>query len=313
MSNYCLYGIRNHSDLYYDNDISSASFYSWYDPFCSFEHQGSRIPSWSFESFVVYWADEIAQRHHDIEDAYRCKLIDKSGIINLLSLLLKYFDSKANRFSKKLDDLQKGKDDDFERKLSSFVVDFYVSAIISEMSLAITLVASKYTIKNRNDFVGLYPDMKEIDVRTIMYLVNSGSFTGTDKLFSRELKDIIIPSYMVQRQDGKGGFTVRKLVNAYITNPQQLPDKYISDIFRRELPRAFSVDDHNQIRAVLSSASLPQDYLEWNPVHSRKALRKICESPEGYRRVYPLIFRTIFDYISGMTDSFAHEEYIRLY
>ena len=114
------------------------------------------------------------------------------------------------------------------------------------------------------------------------------------------------------RQDGKGQFVTRKLVNAYITNPQQLPDNYLVRMFKSELPRALSEELIKEIYQKIDNA-LPSNFIEWTAVDARKAINILSQTPSGYELIYPLIFRTIFDYISGMTDSFAQEEYSKLY
>lgn len=94
-------------------------------------------PSWSLEAIIVYWADEIAQRHHDIEDAYRCRLISKEEIFKLLEDLMKYFDyvdeQKSNseydnyctrdRFEAKLKSIKDNIKDKhkFSKNLSAFI------------------------------------------------------------------------------------------------------------------------------------------------------------------------------------------------
>ncbi len=337
LTNFCLYGIRNHSSLLYknDSDQNSMSFYNRYDRYCSYQRNSKSdlFPAWSLEAIVVYWADEIAQRHHDIEDAYRCHLISKKGIIEILKDLMQYFDSTNNRvpnpeydnycernhFETKLDSIERDFDNDnkFRKNLSSMVVDFYVSVIIKEMLYAMDELSAHYnSINSHDDFVGKYLEMSEDKIWTLFKLKpgNSDTFTKVNKSFENKLKNVIMPSYDVQRQDGKGSFITRKLFNAYITNPQQLPDEYIKRIFNIEIPMCLNKQQLGIVRAGL--CAIPGDFVSWDTVACRNALNLLSTTHYGvaaYGVIYPLLFRVIFDYISGMTDLFAQEEYRQLY
>lgn len=332
LTNFCLYGIRNHSSLLYrDNPrLESMAFYNRYDNYCSYkgDEMERLFPSWSFEAFAVYWADEIAQRHHDIEDAYRSKLISKQEILSLLGDLVSYFKEddrqyrileydnycRKERFEQKYNLLKSNIDNEelFSRGLSSFVVDFYTSALIKELLYRMNSISNEYEIFTHDDFTKKYLDLEELAMFDLFKLEDSSALRIADKKFQSKLQNIIMLSYDVQRQDGKGQFVTRKLVNAYITNPQQLPDNYLVRMFKSELPRTLSEELIKEIYQKIDNA-LPSNFIEWTAVDARKAINILSQTPSGYELIYPLIFRTIFDYISGMTDSFAQEEYSKLY
>lgn len=338
LTNFCLYGIRNHSSLMYKNNtvINSMSFYDKYDQYCSYQDSNSNlIPSWSLEAIVVYWADEIAQRHHDIEDAYRCHLISKDDIVVFLQDLMQYFDNQNCRvpildydkycrlehFEEKLKIINQDINDDnkFSKNLSSIVVDFYVSAIIRELLYVMDELSKQYEIESHDDFVNKYLRLPETEIWKLFKLKSSNQFFKINDIFESKLKNVIMPSYDVQRQDGKGGFVIRKLFNAYITNPQQLPDEYIKRIFNIEIPIHLNGDNLNIVRDGLTG-SISGDFVSWDTISCRNVLNKILTADKksvgiaaAYSIIYPLMFRIIFDYISGMTDSFAQDEYRQLY
>lgn len=336
LTNFCLYGIRNHSSLLYKDNLNSKSmsFYNRYDKYCSYQNNcnSKLFPSWSLEAVVVYWADEIAQRHHDIEDAYRRNLIKKDNIFSILKNLMDYFKEKdlnmstnpdfdnycqRKHFDEKLNLIERHISDNnkFSKNLSSMVVDFYVSAIIKEMLYAMDKLSTKYGINSHDDFVNKYFELPENEMWTLFKLKGAEAFTSMNGLFENKLKNIIMPSYDVQRQDGKGSFITRKLFNAYITNPQQLPDEYIKRIFNIEIPMCLNVEQLNIVRACLGD-SISDDFVTWDIVTCRNVLNKLLNESlcsTAYGIIYPLLFRIIFDYISGMTDLFAQEEYRQLY
>lgn len=338
LTNFCLYGIRNHSSLVYNNcsNTNSMAFYNQYNKYCSYQdnHTLNLYPSWSLEAVIVHWADEIAQRHHDIEDAYRCRLITKEEIIELLGDLMKYFDYieelKSNseydnycereHFDAKLKSIKDNINDKnkFSKNLSSIVVDFYVSALIREMLYALDeLSARNDEINTPRDFANKYLKIQEDEIWELFKLESgkAHAFAEVNKSFEKELKNIIMPSYDVQRQDGKGSFITRKLLNAYITNPQQLPDEYIKRVFNIEIPIHLNGEQLNIVHACLGGF-FEKDFGKWDIAVCRNALNKLSTAPEAasaYAIIYPLLFRVIFDYISGMTDLFALEEYKQLY
>ena len=169
-----------------------------------------------------------------------------------------------------------------------------------------------YNKMSLKDFVRKYLKIKESDISNILKLDDSSPFVIADKKFKTSLQKIIMPSYNVQRQDSKGQFITRKLLNAYITNPHQLPDQYLLRIFKVEIPRTLEPDQLNTLFEQLNH-TLQRNFLLWDAIDARNAINTISQSTSGYELLYPLLFRTIFDYISGMTDSFAQEEYRRLY
>lgn len=173
-------------------------------------------------------------------------------------------------------------------------------------------ISNEYEIFTHDDFTKKYLDLEELAMFDLFKLEDSCALRIADKKFQSKLQNIIMLSYDVQRQDGKGQFVTRKLVNAYITNPQQLPDNYLVRMFKSELPRTLSEELIKGIYQKIDNA-LPSNFIEWTVVDARKAINILSQTPSGYELIYPLIFRTIFDYISGMTDSFAQEEYSKLY
>jgi len=107
---------------------------------------------------------------------------------------------------------------------------------------------------------------------------------GEYRQLRRFVYDNIINCYNVSRMDGKAVFLLRKLFKAYLNRPLQLPDYVLIGFARREKVR-FMRD-------------LP--------------LTKMEEEAVRYQ-TNPAFHRTVCDFIAGMTDKFAFEEYEKLY
>ncbi len=321
LTNFCLYGVRNHSKVFW-KDPRDVSFYKRYDPYCSIKCGPTYSPSWSVEALVVYWADEIAQRHHDIEDAFRCDLMTNEDVKILLSKL----ESDVHRslitqsVLRKIKTLKETNTETrmYAKTFSSLIVDLYVSAIIKEISKALESLKKKYEIQTRTDFIKTYFSIQENEIQLLLEKDSATTIFIFDNLLHKLLDDLIIPSFTVQRQDGKGKYIIRKLINAYITNPQQLPDSYIRTIFNVEVPRYFNEDQLNilihQIQHLGSGKEkFNFETQRWTTILCRHALKLLWEDSVGQQLIYPLIFRAIFDFVSSMTDSFAQDEYSALY
>lgn len=94
----------------------------------------------------------------------------------------------------------------------------------------------------------------------------------------------IINCYSVSRMDGKSTFLIRKLFKAYLNRPLQLPDYVLLGFAKR-----------HRIK-----------YLRDFPLDAIDA--------EGVRyRTDPAFYRSVCDFIAGMTDKFVFDEYEKLY
>ena len=121
LTNYTLYGIQVHSKLKYlkeHDDFFELGFYKKYQ-----EQLLTPLGNnaWSLEAYVVAMADEIAQRHHDLEDAILGKIITQSEVNNIIK---NYFETLPQELSNPLDSKT------YIKKHSSFIVNYLVERLI---------------------------------------------------------------------------------------------------------------------------------------------------------------------------------------
>lgn len=319
-SNYMLFGVREHSKLNW-SDYSDVAFYDFYNKYCSYEDIVH--PAWSFESYIVKWADEVAQRHHDIEDAFLQNIIPARDIVNKVSSLAHLTNNasltrKFNRLSEEADRLNNrdftAVQYSFAHTLSSFLVDTYVSILINEFSRVLKHFSNMHSISSSESFKEKYLDISVNEIRDTMRLENSGIYR-IDKALGESLKYSVLDSYEVQRMDGKGAFIIRKLVHAYSSNPQQLPNEYINRFIKNELIRRLSTGDYNKFMSTVKSNlhGINDNVILWKDYECREVLRVIVKNKELLSTVYDALLRIIFDYIAGMTDSYAESQYSELY
>lgn len=327
-SNFVLYGIREHSSLTYKKlgEKGKTSFYNIYDPYCSvILEDGRSIPAWSVEAFLVKWADEIAQRHHDIEDAYFQKIMSPHQIIRQLKELydmcaderLKKIYEEAANIAENYEDIGDGRERErFVHYLAKFVTGIYVSSSIEEFRRCIESVIEKYNIESSESFAAVYRKIDEREIKELFSLKGT-LIAKNDEVLNSRLKYAILDSYEVQRMDGRSEYLIRRLLRAYKSNPQQLPDLYIDRLIKEEIYRFIPEKDVEfllkEIREYLGYETSEEGVRRWQNYECRNALRILLDNKESEKMISPVLMRVIFDFVSFMTDRFAYEEYKELY
>lgn len=328
LTNYTLWGIQNHTGKFWkkcgyriatdysyeckypqnlnkclhgNNELALQNkFYDKYDDLLRIRENGEiGHYAWSFEGLLVAVCDEIAQRHHDIEDGLIAKVIRLPDILDWIDqLLFPHFNKDEIRLFNSL----KNADRKYSiPKLSKLVVGCLNRLLIDNSKNNLRAFFKHFSINSRKDFEESYPrlslDMKfkaehgEIPISNIIsYPPN---LKADQEIFKKQLKNGILNSYQVQRMDGKARFVIRRIAKAYLSNPQQMPDGMVSLLFQRCFPDKESIKDLfiGDKRAWLDKmyySSTTSEYRE-------ELIRLIC------------------DFISAMTDDFAIIEHARLY
>lgn len=279
--------------------------------------------SWSFEAYVVNMCDEIAQRHHDLEDGLETKIMSveevKHQIHETFYELIKKDDVDSSNFRKFFE--AEGTQNSLAH-LSRFIVSFYLRNLIEGTIINLKKFTKEYQITSNEDWVELYPqiefqvmkneglgliELNGLKPWKISDLINfPKDFVEADEKFHKYLKNKILNSFQVQRMDGIGSKIVKKLFQAYISNPQQLPDMTIYSLYKK-YDQPYIDEKWNKFK-----------YCEQrdDEVFTRIAsdLRENRLNIDRHNKNFiPFLFRTISDYISGMTDNYASKEYQELF
>lgn len=325
-SNFVLYGIREHSSVEYKRlkEEGKTDFYKRYERYCSIVYDdGKMLPAWSIEAFLVKWADEIAQRHHDIEDAYFQRIMTPRQIVQHLEGLselcekedLNHAYGKMQKTAESFDVSDDREREGFVHNLAEFVTGVYVDNSIREFEECLKRFTEEYQIHSEEDFARVYSTISEDQVKALFSLDDTpiGKY---DKNLNKSLKYAILDSYEVQRMDGRSEYIVRRLLRAYKSNPQQLPNKYINRLMREEIYQFLQQAEidilQKRIREELGFETGDQAK-KWKDYECRNALRVLLEDGDCERLMSPGLMRVIFDYVSFMTDRSAYEEYRELY
>ncbi|XXJ19292.1 deoxyguanosinetriphosphate triphosphohydrolase family protein [Desulfovibrio caledoniensis] len=308
LTNFTLYGIFSHSSSKYKKTCpnlhsgicfrkerfkcrtSGSRYVDFYDRYNTDMTIGGDVLAWSFEASVVALADEIAQRHHDIEDAIHMKIISKRDIID------KIIDCFRNVIHKqeisKLHAILNEKSY-FTSLISQFIVNLYNLNLIRNSRYSLLRFVKSVYIKNRTDFKNSFTLYSPKITQNVIRF--SDEFLSADKRFQEFLRSTILNSHKAQRMDGKGSFIIEKLFKAYFTNPRQLHDSTILAAFNMYEGKSQQIENISKIqlgdyRNIVASAEMRS-----NPFFEKSLMRAIC------------------DHIAGMTDNFVIEEYSRLY
>ncbi|MGL5750740.1 MAG: deoxyguanosinetriphosphate triphosphohydrolase family protein [Paraclostridium sp.] len=298
---------------------------------------------WSLEALVVAMADEIAQRHHDIEDAIEFKIISQENLSNTINdcfgELIEEGSSHYNTLRKLSDEVDKY---EMISNFSKFIVDFLTTDLINESKKNIITMKEKFNISSTEDFYtkksSIYNDVdtfaNEKDKNYIFNVIKFSDDTKKgDKKLQKFLKNRILKSFEAQRMDGLGSYVITKLFEAYTHNPQQLSDKAIKRLYKniydnkvglesklKELKKDTPIEELDKYTKIINDIKeLSEDIKDTADVGEiRDVIGRLhyqvmdgkLEVDEIYKDI---LLRTICDYIGGMTDSYALNEHKALY
>lgn len=305
LTNFTLYGIQVHSSAVYKkgrvlNHDKLEHYEKYIKKGCKLENGKE---AWSFESFIVAEADEIAQRHHDVEDAIRGRLISRQEISE--TIRNNFEDYLAE---KDVIDIKRANEQDeevFIATISRIIVNMFVSRLIdsSIVNLNKWVIEKNVTEENFKEFLLGCKNVTEMK-KLIAYDVigEEPSFAKCAKDFQRTVTDRILSSYEIQRADAKGKYVLKKIFQAYYTTPQQLPDYCVFQFL-------MGYDSEKY-----SEKKLRNDEERYGVGKIRKEFTDIVEHPERLLDIDKLmLMRIICDYLAGMTDSYARKVYEELY
>jgi dGTPase len=302
-----LWGILYHSKLSFDKDLP-LEFYETNYTYIKSKENGN------FEAAIVHVADEIAQRHHDIEDGLRLNIVSINDIMNFLEKSKdKYHIENLENSIKKLKNIKNK--NYFIPFFSKTIIDIMASDVINNSSQNLNKFINYYCINSHNDFLEI--KTKE-DLNYFDYICFSQKINDFDNELKNLLKNRILNSHLAQTMDGKSNYIVKKLFEAYITNSQQLPDSTILT-FAKNIKKYIEFSEnkmnHNFINEILEITGCETDEYLYEENHNVGKIRNIIEKYKNKFKEYEysILFRTIADYISGMTDNWATEQFRILY
>ena len=264
----------------------------------------------TLEGQTVAIADEIAQRGHDVDDALT------SGVISIEEFIDRLKISKCLELKKKIEKEMKGVDEAYRALTDKkeLKIARIVSCIISYMINA----TIEYSSKKINE-----ENVKEITMNNIKeYIGFSEEVSKVNSYLERVVQKKVICNNEVARADYNANMIVKKLFEKYYANPRLLHEGTIHKIFTEILRHdnenvsnsAVNLND-GSIKIVNKEIyQLTKEEFDSEKIKEYLLGEKIENSEEDIiifekRRI---LIRCIVDYIAGMTDGYAIEEYERL-
>ena len=295
------------------------------------------------EGQIVFIADEIAQRSHDLDDALSARLLTMDNVIEALSL------KKLHTLKAQIEEL----------KSSIYSAQKGQRMFVSERELLVRRVASQVINYFIDDVVKCFEDFlaqncEEVKKIRAFFKANSHvdrqvlHFSAEGQILNDYLETIVakqvINSPEVAAFDDKAKRVVSKLFELYYDNPRLLHDGTLQRIFIETRKRTNNVihfqdadidlvnDEWKRIKNP-SNASRFRDLREEFPSIDFTPYQSVPEFKDSldetskeysivteyldsclneYREKQKILVRSICDFISGMTDTYATEEYRKL-
>ncbi|MGJ0847754.1 deoxyguanosinetriphosphate triphosphohydrolase family protein [Tissierella praeacuta] len=259
--------------------------------------------STTLEGQVVKIADEIAQRGHDLDDSFA------SGILNFDSFKLlcdvKYMDpiiEIVEDIKCQIDEYKNKRriiideTDTIRAILSSKVLGYLINDVITESEIRM----KKYI----NRKIEYFNQNHRVDEELI-------SFSTSGKLVAEYLEKIIsknvINSFEVSRFDSKSALVIKKLFEAYYNNPRLLPDNMLKRLNKESYRQNCDFPDFRSY----ANSYLDEEIKDLTQITIRQ--NTSSDLKQEYKMKRKILARCIADYIGGMTDNYALNEYSKLY
>lgn len=273
----------------------------------------------TIEALIVELADEIAQRHHDVEDALEINIISFGEL--LIKLKLYYSDFLNDDNSSFLMDAQAYREnkDIAISMLGSFIINLLSWEAINMINIQLGEIQDKYNITCREDFQELKKDSEFVKMLKNTIGFKNNLLERKDKEFKDYICGRILHSHKVQCMDGKGNYVIREIFKAYLDNPQQLPDKTIVRLFNNieeyineNINNEYD-EDVNNLRQFITE--LHERTENMDSLVKIGEVRDVLEQLNSANNISykQVLMRTICDYIAGMTDKYALDLYAELY
>lgn len=250
---------------------------------------------------LVKIADEIAQRGHDLDDAFAAKHLDfyelkkYSNIKKMEAIKNILEDAYENMHELKSQGRIFIDDNDMLRsRIVPGIIGYFIDDVTKE---------SEKLMKAYDTDKDFFKTQKRVDEELVKFS-REGLFILN--YLETIISNKVINSSEVSKFDDKAQMIITSLFKAYYNNPKLLPSSVLKHIYKDYLKA-----DLTAISFTLGNSGL-----------IRKEFSKICkddlsklgyEERKEYSQKRKLLVRNITDYISSMTDNYAINEYISIY
>lgn len=252
----------------------------------------------TLEGQVVAIADEIAQCSHDLDDAFASKVITIDELRKYLELhkAKKLLDCMGNidNVFRKVEDKHRifvDKERLNQSRIVSVVISYFIEDIITN---------SKILLDNYDDSKNMLRKYSHRYDKKLIEFSSDGTFLS--KYLQKIISKKVISNPEVSLFDERADMIITNLFRAYYNNPKLL---HINTL------RKIMVDIRAETDEVIDFVDGSRDAVQKEISYIKNPEKST--NKDLYWIKNKILVRGIVDYISGMTDSFALNEYMIIY
>jgi len=274
----------------------------------------------SLEGQIVHWADEIAQRGHDLDDGMKSKVITADDLDEVLAELkkLKAIDNCGDKLLLiQLEDiLNEYRQNSSLKGTVRFLID-KEDMLRAEVVSRVIGIFTQRLIKQAERNIQVYKDTENNPTINKKLVWFDEEDCACIKKFEGIITSKVINSFEVNCFDCKASFIVRKLVEGFYQNPRQLPDTVLIRIRREiEFILGTSVDirkgkKDDVVKEIEIFKGLKSGY-DWNK-NGYNNPDEVWKNACGDFLKRKVFMRSIVDFVAGMTDHFAGDYYKKMF
>ena len=305
LTEYTLYGIQAHTKPVYKRG-NNPTMLGYYERYLKQGCQRKGDWAWSLEALLVGQADEIAQWHHDLEDALLEGMIAPADMVEAMEPMLRCSGKVLTPAEQNvLDHPENYPLESFTYVFTGIVVETLMDKLvetaaqkIGELGGATALEVAGVHSKKAHVMPVTLDQAKEVFSYGDKH--EKGSFAEAAEQFPDAIGKIL-KEKSIQDADKKGEKVIKKLFSAYYKQPEKLPDECVFAYLGacHELEKGEGRDAFEQkMYAVFAAEGMA-------PI--REQFREKLTSCGEYAKLEELVLmRTICNHIASMTDADAH-------
>ena len=269
----------------------------------------------TLEGQVVGIADEIAQRGHDVDDALT------SGVMSIDEFVDRLKISKCKQLQTEIE--QEIHTVEESKRLIADINELKISRIVSciiKYFINTTIDHSKDKIadylENKNEISG---SLLELKVKLVEF---SPEVEAVNSYLERVVQKKVICNNDVARADYNANMVVKSLFEKYYSNPRLLHVGTIHKIFLETLRNKNKAVSNSAVNLADGSIKLVNEEIKditVEPIDANIVMEylqhgdiKCCDQSIVIFEKRKILVRAIVDFIAGMTDGYALEEYNKL-
>lgn len=309
-----LEGVLKHTKLKEDikiRDFLSDEYLRYINT--DYDHESMYSPIATLEGQVVAIADEIAQRGHDVDDALTSGVMTDDELLDLLTIekcaQLKSRIKEAIDKTKKSDRLLPDRQEILIARVVQEIVGYFINDTVSN---------SKKNIEDKNS-------IQQVNMNNTLQLISlSEKVKQVNSYLERIVQKKVICNHEVARADYNAEVVIKTLFYKYYHNPRLLHRGTLQKIFidtlnHTNLSVSNSAVNLNDCDVKIAGKEIQEMSLK--PFTNKSGLENYIQNGEvvesNVRDVIifekrKILIHNIVDFIAGMTDGYALEEYEKL-